>query len=77
MMASLSPTTRKPAALGSCGGFPCFFNSRTKDQANAEDRESGLATPRVETRTLYNDEQTLRQALELADESETGANHDR
>ena len=35
-----------------------------------QDRESGLAAPRVETLTLYNDEQTLRQALELADESE-------
>ena len=38
-----------------------------------QDRENGLAAPRVETLTLYNDEQTLRQALELADDSETGA----
>ena len=36
-------------------------------------RNVGLAAPRVETLTLYTDEQTLRQALELIDESETGA----
>ncbi len=41
-----------------------------------QDRESGLAAPRVETLTLYSDEPTLRHALELATNSETGANHD-
>ncbi len=38
-----------------------------------QDRDSGLAVARVETQTLYHDEQTLRRALELAVDSETGA----
>jgi hypothetical protein len=34
------------------------------------DRGTGLTAPRVETLTLYGDEQTLRHALKLANESE-------
>ncbi len=37
------------------------------------DRDSGLAAARVETLTLYSDEQTLRQALELVADFEIGA----
>ena len=41
-----------------------------------QDRGTGPTAPRVETLTLYGDEQTLHHALKLATNSETGADHD-
>ncbi len=35
MAASPSPTTRKPAALGSCGGLSYFLNSTELDMNHA------------------------------------------
>ena len=63
-------------------GRPCAFLRKHVRPAKSpadllrralQDRESGLVAARLKTRILYDDEQNLRRALELAAGSETGA----